>query len=43
MIDSKKLNKKRAYIYNPETDISGSISVEGVGCLKPIIIYTLRE
>ena len=43
MIDSKKLNKKRAYIYNPETDITGSISVEGVGCLKPIIIYTLRE
>lgn len=42
MIDSKVLNKKKAYTYEPDSDISGSISVEGKGCIKPIIIYTLR-
>lgn len=43
MIDSKSLNSKKAYTYIPDTDISGSISVEGFGCSKPIIIYTLRQ
>tara|TARA_B100000902_G_C27291739_1_gene907533 strand:+ start:85 stop:591 length:507 start_codon:yes stop_codon:yes gene_type:complete len=43
MIDSFQLKTKKAYTYVPDTDISGSISVEGVGCSKPIIIYTLRQ
>lgn len=42
MIDSNILNKKKAYTYVPDTDISGSISIKGIGCNKPIIIYTLR-
>lgn len=43
MIDSETLNSKKAYTYVPDTDISGSVSVNGKGCTKPIIIYTLRQ
>jgi len=43
MIDSVRLKTKKAYSYVPDTDISGSISIEGKGCSKPIIIYTLRQ
>lgn len=43
MIDSKSLNNKKAYTYTPDTEISGAISITGKGCVKPIIIYTLRK
>ncbi len=43
MIDSTSLKTKKAYTYVPDTEISGSISVEGKGCSKPIMIYTLRQ
>ena len=43
MIESQSLKTKKAYTYVPETDISGSISIVGKGCKKPIIIYILRQ
>ncbi len=43
MIDSQSLKSKKAYTYVPDTVISGSVSVKGRGCTKPIIIYTLRQ
>lgn len=42
MIEQEQLQNKKAYIYLPDSDITGSISIDGNGCQKPIFIYTLR-
>lgn len=42
MIEQEQLVNKKAYIYLPDEDITGSISIDGNGCEKPIFIYTLR-
>lgn len=44
MIKTIPLQNKSAYIYEPDVDfLKGSISIQGTGCSRPIIIYTNRD